>query len=147
ARRQLAARRDNLPESSLPESSLPDPRLEPALPESARQDLSGAFEIASDERMTAATGRSWEAWLGLLDRWGGRERKRGETVAFLMADHGVAGWWAQAIASGLERTRGIRAKHQQATGFTIYASKTVDVPLEDLFAAFVDERVRRLWLI
>jgi hypothetical protein len=114
---------------------------------SALTDLSGAVELASDERITEATGRSWEAWLSLLDEWGARRRKRGETVDFLMAGHAVAGWWAQTIASGYERTRGLRLKHQQSDGFTIYASKTVGVPIGFLFDAFVNERTRRQWLL
>ena len=114
--------------------------------ESGRMDLSGAIELASDERITEVTGRTWETWLSLLDRWGAKHRKRGETVDFLMADQGVAGWWAQTIASGFERTRAIRLKHQQADGFTIYASKTVGVPIEVLFDAFTDDGTRRRWL-
>lgn len=113
---------------------------------SARTELASASELASDERITEVTGRSWEAWLSLLDRWGARDRKRGETVNFLMAEHAVAGWWAQAITTGYERTRGMRLKHQQPNGFTVYASKTVAVPIEVLFDAFVDERTRSQWL-
>ena len=36
----------------------------------------------------------------------------------------------------------MRLKHQQPDGFTIYASKTVGVPIGVLFDAFVDERTR-----
>ena len=100
---------------------------------SARTDLAGATELASDARITEVTGRSWEAWLSLLDRWGKRQRKRGETVDHLIAEHGVAHWWAQTIAAGYERTRGLRLKHQQPDGFTIYASRTVNVPIGVLY--------------
>jgi hypothetical protein len=113
---------------------------------SASTGLAGATELVSDEKVSQATGRSWEAWLSLLDRWGARQRKRGETVEFLMADHGVPSWYAQAIATGYERTRGLRLKHQQPDGFTIYASRTVGVPIGVLFDAFVNERMRGQWL-
>ena len=113
---------------------------------SARTDLAGATELASDARITEVTGRSWEAWLSLLDRWGARQRKRGETVDHLIAEHGVAHWWAQTIAAGYERTRGLRLKHQQPDGFTIYASRTVNVPIGVLYDAFVDRRTRQQWL-
>jgi hypothetical protein len=112
----------------------------------ARMDFSGATELASDQRILEVTGRTWETWLSLLDRWGARQRKRTDMVGFLKADQGVPGWWAQTIAGGYERVRGIRLKHQQADGFTIYASRTIRVPLTDLFDAFVDERTRRRWL-
>ncbi|MGH2445474.1 MAG: hypothetical protein ACRDGD_05485 [Candidatus Limnocylindria bacterium] len=110
-------------------------------------DLGPALELASDEKMTAATGHGWDHWLTILDRWGARERNHGEIAAFLNSEHGVPGWWTQSITNGYERTRGMRRKHQQADGFTIYASKTVDVPLDVLFDAFVDDGIRSHWLI
>jgi hypothetical protein len=126
ARRQLAPRRDRF--------------------EAARTDLSSATELASDEKLTEVTGRSWPAWLSVLDRWGARDRKHGETVEFLMSDLGVPSWYAQTITTGYERVRGLRLKHQQPDGFTIYVSKTVGVPIRVLFDAFADERMRRQWL-
>ncbi|MGH2428098.1 MAG: DUF4287 domain-containing protein [Candidatus Limnocylindria bacterium] len=114
--------------------------------EAARRRLASAKELASDEKISEATGQDWEAWLSLLDRWGARDRKHGETVDFLVTRHGVPGWWAQAITTGYERARGMRLKHQQPNGFTIYASKTVGVPIGVLFDAFADERTRAQWL-
>lgn len=130
ARRQLAARRDRAEK----------PSAQPPV------DLAPALELASDEKMSAATGHGWEHWLSALDAWGARDRKHGEIAAYLHEDLGVPGWWTQAITNGFERTRGIRRKHQQSDGFTIYASKTVDVPVDVLFAAFVDDGLRRQWL-
>jgi hypothetical protein len=114
--------------------------------EAARTRLESARELASDEKLTEATGRDWEGWISLLDRWGGRDRKHSETADFLVAQHGVPGWWAQAITTGYERASGMRLKHQQPNGFTIYASKTVGVPIDVLFDAFVDDPARRRWL-
>jgi len=111
-----------------------------------RIDLAPALELASDDKMTAATGHGWEHWLSVLDAWDARNRKHGEIATFLSTEHGVPGWWTQSITNGYERTRGMRRKHQQADGFTIYASKTVGVPLRVLFDAFVDEPTRKQWL-
>jgi hypothetical protein len=115
--------------------------------ETARTRLSSAKELASDEKLTEATGRDWQAWLSLLDRWGARDRKHRETVDYLIGEHTVPGWWAQAITTGYERAHGLRLKHQQPDGFTIYASKTISVPIDVLFHAFVDERSRVRWLM
>ncbi len=125
ARRQLAAKR---------EASAPD------------WDIPSAAELASDEKLTDVTGRSWRTWLDLLDRWGARERRHGEIAEHLVAAHGVPGWWAQAITTGFERASGMRRKHQQASGFTVYASKTIGVPIGALYDAFVEERARSRWL-
>jgi Domain of unknown function (DUF4287) len=114
--------------------------------QAARERLAATDDRPTDDKVAAATGKQWEAWFSVLDRWGARQRKHGETVAFLMEEHDVPGWWAQSITVWYERARGMRIKHQQADGFTIYASKTIAVPLEVLFDAFVNPRSRRKWL-
>jgi len=114
--------------------------------ETARTRLASAKQLASDDKLTEATGRDWEAWLSLLDRSGAQDRKHRETVDFLITQHAVPGWWAQAITTGYERARGMRLKHQQPNGFTVYASKTVGVPIGVLFNAFTDEPKRQRWL-
>jgi len=113
---------------------------------SARTRLTDAPMPVSEAKLVDATGRGWEEWLSILDRWGARDKKHGETAAFLMDEHSVPGWYAQAITVGYERARGMRLKHQQPDGFTVYVSKTVAVPNVDLFEAFVDSRKRKKWL-
>jgi hypothetical protein len=108
--------------------------------------LAETADRPSDAKVAAATGRQWEAWFSLLDAWGARERKHGETAAFLVEEYDVPGWWAQSITMWYQRARGMRLKHQQPDGFTIYASKTIAVPLEVLFDAFVEPRTRQQWL-
>jgi hypothetical protein len=108
--------------------------------------LASTADRPSDEKVEEVTGKRWEAWFSILDRWGARERKHGEMVSFLMGEHDVPGWWAQSITMWYERARGMRLKHQQPDGFTIYASKTIGVPADVLFDAFVNSRSRRRWL-
>jgi hypothetical protein len=126
ARRHVAVKRDG--------------RQVPAL------DLALALELASDQKVTEATGQGWEAWISILDRWGARNRNHRETVAYLIGEHAVPGWYAQTVTNGYERVRGMRRKHQQPHGYTVYASKTFAVPIDVLFEAFVDEPKRARWL-
>lgn len=112
----------------------------------ARTRLAATEDRPTDDKVAAATGQRWEAWFSLLDRWDGRQRTHGETAAYLMAEHDVPGWWAQTITVWYQRARGMRLKHQQADGFTIYASRTIAVPLDVVFDAFVEPRSRRKWL-
>jgi uncharacterized protein YndB with AHSA1/START domain len=63
-----------------------------------------------------------------------------------MEEHRVPGWWAQTITVGYERARGIRAKYQRSTGFAVSVSKTFNVGVGKLYAAFVDARQRNKWL-
>jgi hypothetical protein len=114
--------------------------------ETDRANLASARELASDEKLTEATGRDWEAWLSILDRWGARNRKHREIAEYLVAEHSVPSWWVQAVTTGYERARGMRLKHQQPDGFTVYASKTVAVPIGVLFDAFVSDGTREQWL-
>jgi hypothetical protein len=114
--------------------------------QAAHVRLAATADRPSDDKVATATGKGWEAWFSILDRWGARDPKHREMVAFLMDENDVPGWWAQSITVWYERARGMRLKHQQADGFTVYASKTIAVPLEILFDAFVNPRSRRKWL-
>jgi hypothetical protein len=114
--------------------------------EAARGRLGDTSERPADASVETATGRRWDPWFSILDRWGARQRKHGEIAAFLVDEHGVPSWWAQSIAMWYERSRGMRLKHQQADGFRVYASKTVAVPVGVLFDAFADPRSVGEWL-
>jgi hypothetical protein len=100
----------------------------------------------SDEAIERRTGRGWEQWFDLIDDWGGLERTHREIAAWLAEEHDVGGWNAQSLTVGYERARGLRALGEHPDGFAITASKTVDVPVETLYDAFVDESLRRRWL-
>jgi hypothetical protein len=100
----------------------------------------------SDDAVQRATGKGWDEWFALLDAWGGTEHTHTEIARHLVEVHGVDGWWAQSVTVGYERARGMRAKYQHADGFSASASKTVPVPVERLFAAFVDDAARDSWL-
>jgi uncharacterized protein YndB with AHSA1/START domain len=45
-----------------------------------------------------------------------------------------------------ERARGLRAVGEHPEGFSITAQKTVAVPVDRLYEAFVDESLRERWL-
>jgi hypothetical protein len=101
----------------------------------------------SDETVRRASGRGWAEWFALLDAWGAADRAHGEIAAWLAAEHDVASWWTQAITVEYEHARGLRAPGGGRDGlFSAGASKTVAVPVERLFAAFVDAEQRERWL-
>ena len=100
----------------------------------------------SDEAIVRNTGRSWNEWFTLLDAWGAAERTHTEIARHLGETYPINGWWAQGVTVGYERARGRRKLYQRPEGFTISISKTVAVPAERLFAAFVDADLRDQWL-
>ncbi|MDP9068435.1 MAG: DUF4287 domain-containing protein [Actinomycetota bacterium] len=112
----------------------------------ARARLAAADERVSDLKIQEATGRSWDQWFSILDRWGARDKKHSDIAKFLVEQHDVGSWWAQSITVGYERARGMRLKYQQANGFSVSATKTISVPVDVLFDAFVNARTRKSWL-
>jgi hypothetical protein len=106
----------------------------------------GPTLTVSDEVIRRRTGRGWEEWFDLLDDWGAAERPHGEIASWVAEEHGTGGWSSQAVTVSYERARGRRAVGQHADGFAISASKTVAVPVERLYEAFVDESLRERWL-
>jgi hypothetical protein len=59
----------------------------------------------------------------------------------------ISGWWSQTVAVGYERIKGLRAIGQRRDGgFEASKSKTFNVPMTRLFAAFTSKRTRDKWL-
>jgi hypothetical protein len=102
----------------------------------------------SDEAIRARTGRGWEEWFDLLDEWGAPERSHREIARWVAEQQGIEplAWNAQAIATSYERARGLRAVGEHPEGFTVTVSRTVAVPVERLYEAFVDAAPRKRWL-
>jgi hypothetical protein len=100
----------------------------------------------SDEVIRRRTGRGWEEWFDLLDEWGAVDRKHSEVARWLREEQGIDGWSSQSVTVSYERARGLREVGENADGFSITASKTIAVPVERLYDAFVDESLRDRWL-
>jgi uncharacterized protein DUF4287 len=93
----------------------------------------------SAEKVRERTGRTWNEWFALLDAWGAAEREHSEIAAWLRAEHGVPGWWAQGVTVEYEKARGLRPVGGDRDGtLNVGASKTVAVPVERLYEAFSD---------
>jgi uncharacterized protein YndB with AHSA1/START domain len=102
----------------------------------------------SDEAIRQRTGSGWEEWFDRLDEWGATERPHREIARWVAEQLGIEphAWNAQAITVSYERARGGRAVGERADGFAISAQKTIAVPVERIFDAFVDETARERWL-
>jgi hypothetical protein len=100
----------------------------------------------SDEAIARGSGKSWDEWFAILDAWDAVEKTHTEIARYLSEDLGVDGWWAQGVTVGYERARGMRKVNETLKGFSGNASKTVPVPIEQLYAAFLDESLRDQWL-
>jgi hypothetical protein len=118
--------------------------LAAAEPKASRERVLATSEEAIRER----TGRGWEEWFDLLDEWGAPERSHREIARFVAEQQGIKplAWNAQAVASSYERARGLREVGEHPEGFSVTAQRTVDVPVERLYDAVVDEALRKQWL-
>jgi hypothetical protein len=97
----------------------------------------------SDERIRERTGRGWEEWFDRIDEWG--ELTHREIAKRIAAELGIdpLAWNAQAITMSYERTRGGRQPGQRDDGFAVTATKTLPVPVEQLFDAFLAQEELR----
>jgi uncharacterized protein YndB with AHSA1/START domain len=99
------------------------------------------------EGLRRATGRDRPEWFTLLDAWGAAGRPYREIADWLRGKHDLSDWWAQKLIVEYEQARGLRAPGVRRDGtFEVGASKTVAVPVDRLFAAVVDARLRKRWL-
>lgn len=105
--------------------------------------------VASDETIRTRTGRGWEEWFDLLDSWTATELSHRQIARKVAAELGVdpLAWNAQAITASYERARSLRQVGERADGFAATASKTVVVPVEELYEAFVEPERRAEWLV
>jgi uncharacterized protein YndB with AHSA1/START domain len=98
-----------------------------------------------DAAVQAKTGKTWAEWFAVLDKAGAAKLDHKGIVAIL-DNLGVDGWWCQMVTVGYEQERGLRDRHQKADGYAVSARKTIAVPVERLFAAWHDAKLRKRWL-
>lgn len=100
----------------------------------------------SDEAVSKKTGRDWRGWVRVLDEAQATSKTHTEIAKLLREEHAVAPWWSQTVTVGYERIRGLRDKNQRRGGkYDVNKSKTVPVPIAELYAAF-GARKRARWL-
>ncbi len=141
-KRRVRARMEHTGESyaAARRQLLPKAEPEPAGPVALEQRL-------DDEVVQHNTGRTWSEWFALLDEWGATDRKHPEIARWLVSEHGISGWWSQSVTVAYEQARGMRQPGQRASGhFAVSVSRTIAVPVQQLFEAFVDEALRDQWL-
>lgn len=93
----------------------------------------------SDERLVAATGRTRTEWHELLDAQNASAWTHPQIAAWLVATHGVDGWWAQSITVAYEQARGMRLPGQQPDGtFSASSSKSLTGTQQDALDRVID---------
>jgi uncharacterized protein YndB with AHSA1/START domain len=101
----------------------------------------------TDAAVKAKTGCSWEKWVGALDYHHADQMTHRDIATLVSTKFKVGSWWAQSVAVGYERIKGLRTRGQRRDGsYEATKSRTFNVPVAKLFDAWTDTRVRRQWL-
>jgi hypothetical protein len=107
------------------------------------QTIAGMSDVTIREK----TGHGWEEWIRIIDEAGGAAMSHGDRASLVNETHRVDGWWSQCVTVGYERLKGMRARGQRMDGsWEATKSRTFAVPVEQLFSAWSDAKVRRRWL-
>jgi hypothetical protein len=105
----------------------------------------GYVPSMSDATVKAKTRKDWAGWFATLDKAGAKRLEHKAIVAILSEQHRVPGWWCQMVTVEYERARGLRARHETTTGFSVSISKTVATSLATLYEATANAAKRRAW--
>ena len=101
----------------------------------------------SDEAVKARTGCDWARWVAALDYKKAYTWSHREIADYVHKTFKVPDWWTQTVTVGYERIKGLREIGQRRDGsYEAGRSRTVAVPVEKLFRAFTDARLRKRWL-
>jgi hypothetical protein len=101
----------------------------------------------SDATIKEKTGCTWDLWVVALDYAGAANMSHGEIATFVNEKYKIDGWWSQAVTVGYERIKGLRARGQRMDGsYEASKSRTFNVPVQRLFDAWNDARIRKRWL-
>src|SRR3954471_17830900 len=119
----------------------------PATPVSPRPAEYARIAGRSDAIIKERTGCNWERWVKALDRAKAQTWPHREIAKYVTEKYRVPGWWAQTVTVGYERIKGLRAVGQRRDGlFDASKSRTFAVPLNRLYRAFEDPKLRARWL-
>ena len=100
----------------------------------------------SDDAVKAKTGKTWKQWFAILDKAGAKKLSHQEIVKHLQTEHGVSPWWQQMVTVTYEQARGLRKPNERPDGYQISVSRTINVPVTDLYKSFATEKARLRWL-
>ena len=99
----------------------------------------------SDTAVKAKTGKDWAGWFGALDKAGAAKLRHPQIARLLHEKHGMPGWWCQMVTVEYELARGLRVRHQTATGFSASVTKTIATSISALYSATANAAKRKQW--
>ena len=100
----------------------------------------------SDAAVKERTGRSWNEWLGILDRWGAARRDHTTIARHLRVKYKLSPWWSQTVTVRYELERGRRTLGERANGkFELSVQRTIKTSTKKAYEAFSDPKLVGTW--
>lgn len=93
-----------------------------------------------------ATGKDWDHWFKVLDKFKCAENGHKESASHLASKHGVSAWWSQTITVEYEVAKGLRKPNQRSGGkFGIDVQRTVSAQVGVCWDAFTTSKGLNSW--
>ena len=105
--------------------------------------------IITDKVVVEKTGKTMAEWYDVLDKKGAKKLDPHGIYELIRSIDGLTalGEWNQGLLStSYQWDRGLRQRGEKKDGFEISVSKTVAVPIGELYQSFVNEELRGAWL-
>jgi len=105
--------------------------------------------IITDKLVIEKTGKPMEQWFSLLDKKGAGQLKHTDIYNLISSTPGLKalGEWNQnLLATTYEWNRGLKGRGQKENGYEISVSKTIDIAIDKLYDAWIDNKQRNGWL-
>jgi len=106
-------------------------------------------KIITDKVVVEKTGKTMEEWFAVLDKKGAKKLDSHGIYDLIRSVGGLGslGEWNQGLLStSYQWSRGLRERGEKADGFEISVSKTITVPVGELYKVWADDSLRKEWL-
>lgn len=101
----------------------------------------------SSESVLKCTGKSWDEWVGILQKAGADRWSHKEIVVFLVKKYRLSLWWRQGVATGYETHLGKKIEGRNSKGeYSVVTSKTLPVSQAALWDYMVSPAGLAVWL-
>ncbi|MCA9037081.1 MAG: SRPBCC domain-containing protein [Planctomycetaceae bacterium] len=109
-------------------------------------DCTADFPV-TDAECKKVTGRTLTQWFSVIDERDDLKSKRRDCINWIYEDVGMTNvWWPTTIWVEYERFKGIvNKKDGRIEGFNICATKTINAPPADVYAAWTTPALLRKW--
>lgn len=106
-------------------------------------------KIITDKLVVEKTGKTIAEWFEMLDQKGAKKLDHAAIFHLVSSIEGLKplGEWNQnLLTTTYEWGRGIKERGQKPDGFEISVSKTISVPIGELYRAWTEDKLRSEWL-